>query len=290
MSRLFAAMCNEPEHVRCALYGARDALRAEAAPHGWGLAFFQGGEVLLQRHPKPLMAELNFYAALRELRSDYLVGHVREPLNLPPSAKPEYTQPYRFRSWVFAHSGSVDRFGAVRANLLEHVPDFLRRNIRGLTDSEHLFHLFLAFLHDSGKLDDANIAVGEATDALRATWAVVDKIVGDSGGQPSLLNLVATNGRIMVGICRGRPMALRHQQGMPACEVCRGEAERGQTRSEQRPVAHEHLRSVLILSEPVSEPVSLLGGAKETWETVPDGSLIGVTRDLVSSISPLRAA
>ena len=42
MSRLFGVMCNEPEHLKCALVDAREALVAEGAPDGWGLAFFQG--------------------------------------------------------------------------------------------------------------------------------------------------------------------------------------------------------------------------------------------------------
>jgi glutamine amidotransferase len=41
----------------------------------------------------------------------------------------------------------------VRERVLESTPAFLRRNIRGLSASEHFFHLFLAFLHDAGILD-----------------------------------------------------------------------------------------------------------------------------------------
>src|SRR3990170_1236754 len=104
MSRLFGCMCNEPERLRCALYPARDALVATGAPDGWGLAFFQGGA----------------------------------------PAKLENAQPFRFRQWVFCHSGAVERFAAIQTGMLESVPDFLRRNIRGQTDSEHVFHLFLA--------------------------------------------------------------------------------------------------------------------------------------------------
>ena len=148
MSRLFGVMCNEPEHLKCALLDARESLVAESAPDGWGLAFFQGGEVLLQRNPKPVSGDVDFYNAIRDLRTDYVIGHVRDPGG--EVAKLENTQPFRFRTWVFAHSGTVARLEAVRGEVSEFVPDFLRRNIRGETDSEQLFHLYLAFLHDAG--------------------------------------------------------------------------------------------------------------------------------------------
>lgn len=272
MSRLFGCMCNEPERLSCALHAARDALVAENAPDGWGLAFFQGGEVLLQRHPKPA-SQVDFYGAVRDLRTDYVVGHVRDPGGA--KAKLENTQPYRFRHWVFAHSGAIDRFDAIHAGVLEAIPDFLRRNIRGQTDSEHVFHLFLAFLHDDGKLDDPNLTVHDAQAALRATSTMVDKLLGAAGGRTNGFNLIVTNGRIMLAARRGLPMWWRRQNGVADCPLCR---EPGR---ERHRVMHEHLRSVLV----VSEPKKL--GPSPGWEEVPDGSIVSITRDLEGSVAPL---
>lgn len=275
MSRLFGCVCNEPERLKCALAGAREALVADAAPDGWGLAFFQGGEVLLQRHPKPA-GPVDFYAAVRDLRTDYVVGHVRERKAVP---KLENTQPYRFRAWVFAHTGPIDRFDAIQAGVLDSIPDFLRRNIRGQTDSEHVFHLFLAFLHDDGKLDDPNLGVTDAQSGLRATAAMLDRLVGAAGGQPSGFNAVLTNGRIMLAVRRGAPMWWRRTDGVLDCPLCREEA---RLNSDRRRVAHEHLRSVLVASEPRK-----LG--PDGWEEVPDSGILAITRDLKTTVSPLRA-
>src|SRR5262245_4891506 len=219
MSRLFGVMCNEPEHLKCALVDAREALVAEGAPDGWGLAFFQGGEVLLQRNPKPVSGAVDFYAAVRDLRTDYVIGHVRDPGGEKP--KLENTQPFRFRTWVFAHSGTIERFPAVSKEVVEFIPDFLRRNLRGETDSEHLFHLFLAFLHDAGKLDDPQISIADAVSAIRATSAMVDRLVSQAGGTPGATNMIAANGRVMLAMRRGRPMHLYQQHGVQDCRVCR---------------------------------------------------------------------
>src|SRR6185503_7145379 len=144
MSRLFAVVINDPQRLACALYPTRETLVARSAPEGWGLASYQGGEVLLQRHPKPLTAPLDFFQQVRDLRTDYIVGHVGDP---GTQAKLENAQPFRFRSWVYAQSGGSPRLTDVRAAILEHVPDFLRRNIRAQSTAEHLFHVVLAFLH-----------------------------------------------------------------------------------------------------------------------------------------------
>jgi predicted glutamine amidotransferase len=283
MSRLFGCMCNEPERLRCVLYPARESLVAPTAPEGWGLAFFQGGEVLLQRHPKPVKGPLDFHVALRELKTDYVIGHVREPGTQPTN---ENTQPYRFRAWVFAHSGSIDRFDAIQAGVLEHVPGFLKRNIRGESDSELLFHLFLSFLHDAGKLDDSNLNVADAVHALRATLSMVDRLVkaagGSMSGEQSSLNLIMANGRIMLAVRRGPSMWVRKTNGLADCAVCR-EQNPAEPASDRRRFSHEHLRSVLVVSEPTK-----LG--PEGWEEVPDGALVGISRDLQLSIHGLAAA
>jgi glutamine amidotransferase len=276
-------MCNEPEHLKCALVDAREALVAEGAPDGWGLAFFQGGEVLLQRNPKPVLGSVDFYAALRELRTDYVIGHVRDPGGDGYRAKLENTQPFRFRTWVFAHSGRVEGFDAVRRDVLEFVPDFLRRNIRGETDSEHLFHLFLAFLHDAGKLDDAQISLADAASALRATNAMLDRLLGAAGANPAVMNVVMANGRIMLAMRRGRPMYLRQQNGIQDCPVCRTTVTQDGAPRDRRRVRHEHLRSVLIASEPRQV-------GEQGWQEVPEASIVAVSRDLSAQVQPLRIA
>jgi predicted glutamine amidotransferase len=274
MSRWFGFMCNDPERVACALYPAREALLVERAPDGWGLACYQGGEVLLQRHPKPA-ARLDLYAQAAGLRTDYVVGHVRGP---GTPAKLDNTQPYRFRSWVFGQSGKIDRFDDLREKLLDAVPDYLRRNIRGQNDSEHMFHVFLSFLHDQGKLDDSNVRVPEASGALGASVAFMRSLVASAGGQVDGLNAVTTNGRLMLALRTTSPMWVRQQNGIASCPVCK---EKPELRADTRRTTHEHLRAIMVLSD-VDKPQG------EGWEEVPPHSIVGIARDLTRSIVPIH--
>ena len=81
MSRLFAYVGNDQDRVKCALYPARSLLVADGAAAGtfdaWGLGFYQGGEVLLQRRPKPPLEPVDFYTLTRDLRTDVIVGETR---------------------------------------------------------------------------------------------------------------------------------------------------------------------------------------------------------------------
>jgi glutamine amidotransferase len=276
MIRLFAYVGNEPERIKCALYPARTALVTDIGenPDGYGLGFFQGGEVLLQKRPKAQPGQVDFYAQLRELRTDVVVGHVREA-TVGKSQKLENTHPFRFRSWVFAHSGTMANFEAIKGELLESVPDFLRRNIRGTTDSEHLFHLYLAFLHDGGKLEDPNISTDEARAAMRATVAFVERLSGSAGGGKSELNLIATNGRILLAVRHGRPMGVMRTSGIADCPVCR---EEGRAEDDRR-IPHDLLRAVLVLSD---------GELPAGWELMPESSILSITHSIQTQTSPLR--
>jgi glutamine amidotransferase len=243
---------------------------------GWGLAFFQGGEVLLQRHPKqPPGGTLDFFAQVRDIKTDYLVGAIGEAIT---SNKLENTQPYRFRSWVFAQSGVIEHFKDVKAQLAEYIPDFLRRNIRGQNDSEHMFHLVLAFLHDAGKLDDPNIRASDAANAVSGAIAMVDSRLAGGGFARPALNVIATNGRIMIAVRRGPAMWIRRTNGLVDCTVCRETSP--EWRADRRRVVHEHLRSVLLASEPAT--------VSEGFEEIPESTVVTVSRDLTVGIQNIK--
>src|SRR5204863_7980827 len=135
-----------------------------------------------------------FARAVLDLKSDYVLGNVRAP---GAKSAPENTPPYRYRSWVFGHSGRIQNFAAMQDDLLASVPDFLRRSIRGQTESEKLFHLLLAFLHDANKLDDQEPRLGDAENALRATLAMTEQLAQQRGATLQGLNVMLTNRRFL---------------------------------------------------------------------------------------------
>ncbi|MCC7534749.1 MAG: class II glutamine amidotransferase [Deltaproteobacteria bacterium] len=264
MARLFGYMGNFSERLRHALYQEREVLAVSESsrPDAWGIGFYQGGEVLHKKRPFAGPERVDWLAVTSGLRADCLVGHVRHATI--GDLRADNTQPFRFRSWLFAHSGTVSRFEAVRPRLLEGLPDFLRRSVRGDTDSELIFYAILSFLHDAGQLDNPDVAPEAITDALRATVAQVDRLVAEFRGERSSLDCILTNGRTIMALHRGGPpMRWAERKGIMQVDPAAKDAKN---------LDLDAVRYVLVV-----------GGATKPsigYSDLPDGSAIAITRDL----------
>ena len=116
----------------------------------------------------------------------------------------------------------------MRERVLESTPSFLRRNIRGVSMSEHFFHLFLAFLHDAGLLDQPTPPPTAVHVALRNSLAFVDRLLVSIGSPSLKIALVATNGRCFVATGCAYPMRYLHVEGISDCPVCHAANDRSE--------------------------------------------------------------
>lgn len=266
MSRLVAYFGNDPDRLECALFPARLALyaRMPEPTAGWGLGFVQGGDVLLQKRPRADATEVDFFGLAKDLRAEALIGRVG--LDEDGRSSAENADPFRFRWWLFGLVGEAVGFSQVRERLLQSVPDFLRRNIRGRSPSEHIFHLFLAFLHDAGLLESPSAQPQAVQRALRESVTFVDRLLGAAGAPATRLALIATNGRCLVADAHGYPLQFLPIAGIADCTVCRGKNQN------DRRVAHEALRAVVVEA---SEDAPTRPG----WTTVPSGVALVVGPD-----------
>ncbi|HET9933574.1 MAG TPA: class II glutamine amidotransferase [Polyangiaceae bacterium] len=185
--------------------------RAPGEPLGWGLGFYQAGEILLRRRPIDDRNEIDLTEAAEDIRTDVLIGHVRRAS--VGALRTENTHPFRYRSWVFAQTGTIGGFENLRERLLASQPEFLRRNVRGETDSECFFYLFLSFLHDAGHLDEGHVAMNHVAAALRASISLVDRLSAEEGYGPNGGNIMVTNGESMLAV---------HRDGMLGYRLLRG--------------------------------------------------------------------
>jgi predicted glutamine amidotransferase len=214
MARLFGIIGNRPDLTARILAFEAEALRArsQGEPLGWGLGFYQGGEVLIRRRPIDERQELDFFTLAADVRADLLIGHVRHAT--VGALRTENTHPFRYRQWLFAQTGTVSHFEQVRERLVGSVPDFLRSGIRGETDAEIMFYVFLSFLHDAGLLNNGSVEAGPVREALRSSLAVVDGMTAEAGTAPGMLNLLVSNGGQIVALHRSdAPMGLRTFSG-----------------------------------------------------------------------------
>src|SRR5450755_4764064 len=214
MTRLFGIIGNRPDLAPRVLAFEAEPLRARSkgAPLGWGLGFYQGGEVLMRRRPIDERPDIDVAKLAGDVRADLVVGHVRQATI--GALRTENTHPFRYRQWLFAQTGTVSEFDQVRERLIASVPDFLRSGIRGDTDAEVVFHVFLSFLHDAGRLSDGPVEAPVQREALCSTLAVVDGLTSEVGSAVANLNILVSDGDQLIAVHRSdMAMGLRVLSG-----------------------------------------------------------------------------
>ena len=232
---------------------------ARAPVARWGLGYVQD-QVLLTRRPRLSEKDVDFFRVLSKFRTHYAIGHASVSDGLRGDVN---TQPFRFRRWMFAGQGDIDNFAEVQPALVEHIPNFLRRNMRGRTAAELLFHLFLAMLHDAGSVDDPNLPLPATRHALHNAVTLTYRILSAANGTTGPKNHIVCNSRSMTAVRLGEPMYVR------VLKVADGDEEA------------RTFRGVLVLSD--SEHPG------EGFEEIPERSVVGISRDLRTQIVELDA-
>jgi glutamine amidotransferase len=231
MARLVGFIGNRPD------LGARvielegralDVRRKPGVTPGWGVGFYQGGEILLKRRPLDDRAEIKITDLTRDIRADVLVAQVR--LATVGALRTENTHPFRYRTWLFANTGTVDAFTTLRGRLAESLPQFLMRDVRGETDSELVFHLFLSFLHDAGQLDRPQVDAPTAAAALRSTVALIDRLCAEEGAPATALNVLLSSPEYVLALNGGPAMGYHVFQGPRDLERLFGDGGLGRMR------------------------------------------------------------
>jgi glutamine amidotransferase len=232
-----------------------------------GVGFFQSDDVLLRKRPsagqQPLPERLaegvESEAAL--ICSGAVSGH---------AFSEAVTLPFRFKRWLFAAAGEAEALSPIRAALLERLPDYLRRSVKGDSAAEALFFAFLSRLRDAGRLDDHDIDASTAARALAAAAGEAERAFEQQGKPLPALALVTTNGRVMTALRRGHPLYLGVIDGLVPCQRC----EIGEAASELDPRVNSHkmLRAAIFVSGAQAEPA----GFRELVE----GEVLAVPRGL----------
>ena len=153
MARLVGFVANRPD--LCNRFAEYEEAALASHRHGddawgWGVGFVQSGDILLKRRPLEDADEVLVGEMISDVRSDLLLAHTRHAT--VGTLCTDNTHPFRYRQWMFADTGTVDGFGTIANKIHDSLPEFLQRSLRGDTDSELLFHMYLSFLHDAGTL------------------------------------------------------------------------------------------------------------------------------------------
>jgi ergothioneine biosynthesis protein EgtC len=176
-------LLDPPHSLEVQSYAPKEMEEALLNADGFGVAWYADGvaEPARYRTILPMWADENVRDFAAQVRSRCVIAAVR-------SATPGIghglanTQPFVHGRLTFLHNGFIRGFrdGPMRS-IRAGLGDEAYKSIRGTSDSEHLFALFL----------DAYLAQGELEGALEATLARADAA---RAGQRALLSLIVSDG------------------------------------------------------------------------------------------------
>ncbi|MGQ0507909.1 MAG: class II glutamine amidotransferase [Myxococcaceae bacterium] len=259
MAVSFALFTSDPNLLRCQLDRLEGQVLLSAngdSENAVGLGSYAQEEVLSQRfaHPPTLKALADTWQGSE---SDAVAYHAQTlPVSVPlePSV-----QPFRYRSWLFAHNGRVQEFGRLKSNLLSSLPEFLRRQLRGETDSEAAFALFLKLLRDTGRTDDRQLEPAIGAQLLEKTTGLLQQLSTDAGASRLCdLNFLVTNGRMLLASRLGsEPLYYSLLEGSDRCERCGIDGATAGHQTEWLVRQHRRQRTVVVASH-VARPQSFM--------------------------------
>jgi len=238
-----------------------------------GVGFFQSDDVLLRKRPLTGVPDAARLAEGVESEAALICSG---GVGLSARAFNEgHTLPFRFKRWLFAAAGEPDSLIPARGTLLNGLPSFLRRSVKGDTAAEALFFAFLSKLRDAGRLDDLDVDAQTAARSLAAAVGAAERAFEQLQKPLPGLALVVTNGRVLAALRRGHPLSLGTIDGLIPC--ARDEIGAGASDLDPRVKSHRMLRAAIVVSG--DQP------AQEGFRPLSEGEVVAIPRGLSEILS-----
>lgn len=232
---------------------------------GFGMAWYVpevSAEPAQFRSIQPAWNNVNLLHLARVCRSSVILAHVRAA-TLGTGVSEANCHPFTSGRFAFMHNGSASGFPQLKRQLSQRLSDEVYSSIRGTTDSEHLFGLFLDHLSRTQSANETE-AMANALEATIGEVVALTSKVGGSG--ESYVNLAVSDGT--------RAVVSRYATGdakSPSLYTATGSqcvCEEGMCRMLQD---GERASTVIVASEPLND--------EPGWEPVPHNHLLLVYPD-----------
>lgn len=241
---------------------------------GFGLAWYSrdpSDSPGLFRSTTPAWSNRNLVDLSRMLTSHCILAHVRAASHGTEVSEAN-CHPFRSGNYTLMHNGEIGGFPRVKRHLLSRLSDESFGMIRGNTDSEHLFGLFLDAL--PSRTD--SLPAPALADGLRAAIRQAEELSDlHADGDPCYLNVAVANGRTAV-VSRFTTDPDSEGESLHVLQGRRYFCDDGVSRTLFTEVADE---AVLVSSERLSDDLD--------WQSVPRNHLVVVDEWGGTTIEPV---
>jgi glutamine amidotransferase len=265
MCRLFGFRSSLPAAVHPSLVTEKNSLLQQSREHkdGWGIAAYEEEARPLVAHGLgPAHADPDFERVSSRVSSRTVLAHVR--LASVGAVERSNTHPFTHGRWSFVHNGTVRNFARHQLEVEALIRSDLHACLKGTTDSERCFYLFLTRLAARQPLEGPS-RVENVAWALAETMGLVSALTDEPGGQRSSMNFLVTDGDVMVATRRHRTLFLSDT----APETRR----RPRHSHKGPPPPGTQLEQFVVASEQLS--------GEDHWHPVDEEELVGVDGGLI---------
>lgn len=267
MVYLLATFANDADYMPSLLYALSQELAASEMSlnhETWGVGYYTDDHALMTKKPGYLLDARSVYALVPEVKSRIVLACAGTEADDPP--------PYRFRRWLFGHTGDLSALDAMRGTIIEKLPDFVRTGLEESSAGSLAFGMFLADLHRSVGLEDTLTDCATLTQVLHGTADTIHHLSRETSAGPVQASYVATNGRVVLVSQRGAPLVWKVQEGLE--RLPDGPPDPARTDFSQVAEALKRFRAVVIAR----------GASLNDWTSIPDGQTLGIDNQLQTHI------
>lgn len=232
------------------------------------------------RSVTPAWANQNLLYNASLIRSDCLFAHVRAASEGVVSEA--NCHPFHYQRYLMMHNGGVPQFGRIKRALVDRLDEDLYLWIRGQTDSEHVFALFMQMVRDHPKtqvcerLDAVDLA-----ECFQRTFDTLEAMLHQRGiFAAAAFNMMVTDGIGVVGTRYGTDP----HQATPTLYYAVG-SRFGAVDGHSTMIADgvPGQRAVLIASERLCDD-------DPSWVAIPPNHCIAVDQDREVVLLPMKGA
>jgi predicted glutamine amidotransferase len=111
---------------------------------GYGFAWYDQNKINYYKSPLVFYKDKNLYNVLNNISSNIIIGHIRQKTD--SNTCYDNTHPFYYNNQVFFHNGKIKDFNKNKKIIIKYINLNYIPLIKGYTDSECLFYLYLTFL------------------------------------------------------------------------------------------------------------------------------------------------
>ena len=272
-----STLLTEPSHsLMRQSYQARE--RAEPTNgDGFGVGWYAprlNDEPAVFHQVTPAWSSRNLFSMAKVIASPCVMAHVRAA---SPGSDVNLANchPFAWGNYLLMHNGRIGSFRKVRRRLLESLTDQAFDIVKGSTDTEHLFAVFVDEIVRNGCPVDPGGRGAPTNDGahelarrlMAAIQRVLVLVAEEPGGEASFLNVAVSDGK-HAAVCRYTD---DEREAPETLYYLHGELYEPAGRAFAEPRPEDHGEAIVVSSERLTED--------PRWREVPAGAVLALDRD-----------